>query len=252
MMEEDGDDFGTLYSDLLKPCSTVKQPNFFNDHKPFNFHATTDFSANAFKDLNGYDEFLLSECKVDGGKLLPECKVDDEFDDVIFDVEMEQNEAEIDGRGLDGDNEINNVLVDVMDIENDDLEPEYLRSSTGGDNVDEEESESDESFDIIIDDDDLNDHNIGSDKKYAEKKELGLLRIGSFNDLDDLDDLEPGEIPGMNAELGTDVEARFGQSYQSFHTESKVRTLFDISSVVSYLGLFVFGTDILIFKLNVT
>lgn len=251
-MGEDGDDFGPLYSDIFKPCSTAKEPNFFNDQKPFNFHATTDLSANAFKDLEEYDKFLLSECGVDGGKLLPECKVDDEFDDVIFDVEMEQKEAEIDGRGLDGDNEIN-VLVDMMDVENDDLELECLRSSTRNDSVDEEESESDESFDIIIDDDGLNDHNVGSDKTNVEIKELGLLKVGSFNYLDNYDDLEPGEIPGMKAELGTDVEARVGQSNQSFHTESKVCSLFDISSVVvSYLGLFVFGTDILIFKLNVT
>ncbi|KAK1370206.1 hypothetical protein POM88_036298 [Heracleum sosnowskyi] len=209
-MEEDGDDFGPLYSDTLKPCCSIKEPNFFNDQNPSIFHARSDLSVNAYKDLKEYEGFLLSECEVDGGFSKNECKVDDEFDDVIFDVEMEQKEVEFDK--VDGGNEIN-VLGDMMDEENYDLQLECL-------SVDEEASESDESFDIIVEDKDLNDHNVGSGKKVFENKELGLLR--NAVDWDDLDDLEPGEIAKMKTDLGIDVEARVGNSYQSFHKEATV------------------------------
>lgn len=270
MMEQDGDDFGPLYVDILKSCAPLKEPQFFNDQNPLNFHTSSDLSANVYKDLQDYDKFLLSECGVEGG-VKGEVKggVDD-FDDVIFDVEMEQKDAEFDSMGSDvkGKNykmveeyEINEV-GDMMDEENDvpkpdigfsefsDMMCEYneygdedLRGVTNdGICASEEDSESDESLNIILEDNDINDHNAGNDKKYVEKKEsdhcagsdkndveLGLLR--NCDNPYDLDNLEPGEITDMKTKLGIDVETRVGNSYQSSHTMSKVCFFLYIFSV---------------------
>ena len=300
-MEPDGDDFGPLYSDhVVKPCSLVQEAGFSNDQSPSKHCASSVFSANVVEGLREYDGFLLSQCggggesgaddvgmeeneggfdgeglDVDGkkGKMVDEKEVDvvaemmDE-DDVgfsagdgdaqSFDVVCKGNEDGVeDFKGLGDDDvcvneeesegdesldiivedsglnegceggdkkevEIKEVgLADVMCKGNEDGVEDFKGLGNDEVYVNEDDSEGDESLDIIVEDSGLNDGCEGSDKKEVEIKEFGLKESNSIPEYLD-DDLEPGEIPGMKMEFVDDVEARVGHSNQSSDEAFKV------------------------------
>lgn len=103
-MEEGEDEFGPLYIDVLKPFSSFHQTHNFNDQNPLNFSIQ---NTNLTTNLKNIDGILVT-----GGD---DCDI---VDNLVFDVEKEPKEEEMDSMAFNVERRDHNELHVIGDLKN--------------------------------------------------------------------------------------------------------------------------------------